>query len=133
MYLQTGFIFIVIRLVAISIALWQLRHHPTGRRSVLVWLLFLKCSVTAQVVLPFQQSVDGDLQRPGLEEQQRAEGVEQRLQRLRQVAAVLGTEARTQAVLGQLLHRNECQSRTKRLQHGQREHRFVRLREGICR
>lgn len=93
----------------------------------------MSAAFTAQVILLFQQAVDGDLQRPGLEEQQRAEGVEQRLQRLRQVAAVLGTEARRQAVLGQLLHRNECQSRTNGLQHGQREHRLVRLREGICR
>lgn len=33
-YLQTGFIFIVIRLVAIAVALWQLRHHPEGKKHV---------------------------------------------------------------------------------------------------
>lgn len=53
-----------------------------------------------QNLLLFQQAVDGDLQRPGLEEQQRAEGVEERLQRLRQVAALLGAEAWRQAVVG---------------------------------
>lgn len=84
-----------------------------------------------QNLLLFQQAVDSNLQRPGLEEQQGAEGVEERLQRLRQVAALLGTEAWRQAVVGQLLHRHAGQSRAKGLQHGQRERRIVRLSEGI--
>lgn len=84
-------------------------------------------------MLLFQQAVDGDLQRPGLEEQQRAEGVEERLQRLRQVAALLGAEAWRQAVVGQLLHGHVGQSRANGLQHGQRERRLVRFSEGIWR
>lgn len=73
------------------------------------------------------------MQRPGLEEQQRAEGVEERLQRLRQVAALLGAEAWRQAVVGQLLHGHVGQSRANGLQHGQRERRLVRFSEGIWR
>lgn len=76
--------------------------------------------------------VDGDLERPGLKQQQRTESVEERLEGLRQVCILVHDEARWQGVLLQLLHRHVSQSHADRLQHRQREHRVIWFSEGIC-
>lgn len=76
--------------------------------------------------------VDSDLQRPGLEEQQRTEGVEQRLQGLWQVGLLVRYEPRRQRVLFQLLHRHIRQCHADGLQHRQRENGVIRFRERIC-
>ncbi|TNN51163.1 hypothetical protein EYF80_038633 [Liparis tanakae] len=71
--------------------------------------------------LLLQHVVDGDLQGPGLEQQQGAEGVEERLQRLWQVGLLVRDEPRRQRVLLQLLQRHARQSGAHRLQHRHRE------------
>lgn len=75
--------------------------------------------------------VDGELQRPGLKQQQRTERVEERLEGLWQVCILVRYEPWWQGVLFELLHRHICQSRAKRLQHRQREHRVIGFSEGI--
>lgn len=76
--------------------------------------------------------VDGELQRPTLEEQQRCESVEESLQGVGQVAFLVSHETSWQRVVYEQPDRNMNHSLTHRLHHHRGERQLIRIGEFHC-